>query len=174
MTVLMHWGQTGSRRQPGRELTGKRPGGNIWRMVDKVYANSVYHPDRMNGVLEALEVEELEKLIVWIVKRLRQCRMLDRFRFDGLLTVAIDGTKIHKFKNFRCEHCTHQPHKNRKTTTFHCVLMGKIITPLGLEGRKRGYQYPKERRLRDGARLRPKRQCLEKLLPDPSDQSTIK
>ena len=40
MTVLMmHCGQCGSRRQLGRELTGKRLGGNIWRMIGKVYSN---------------------------------------------------------------------------------------------------------------------------------------
>jgi len=133
MTVLMmHCGQTGSRRQLGRELAGKRLGGNIWRMVGKVYSDVVCHPDTMNGVLETLEIEELEKLIVKIVTRLRKCRMLDRFRFDGLLTVAIDGTKILKFKKRHCEHCTHQTHKNGKRTYFHCVLVAKIVTPLGL------------------------------------------
>ena len=133
MTVLMmHCCQCGSRRQLGRELTGKRLGGNIWRMIGKAYANVVCHPDTMNGVLEALEPEELEKLIVAIVTRLRKCRVLDRFRFDRLLTVAIDGTKILSFKKQHCEHCTHQTHKNGKTTYFHCVLVAKIVTPIGL------------------------------------------
>jgi hypothetical protein len=133
MTVLMmHCGQCGSRRQLGRELTGKRLGGNLWRMIGKAYSNVVCHPDTMNGVLEVLEPEELDNLIVAIVTRLRRCRALDRFRFDGLLTVAIDGTKILKFKERHCEHCTHQTHKNGKTTYFHCVLAAKIVTPIGL------------------------------------------
>jgi hypothetical protein len=133
MTVLMmHCGQTGSRRQLGRELAGKRLGGNIWRMIGKAYANVVCHPDTMNGVLEALDPQEFEKLIVAIVTRLRKCRVLDRFRFDRLLTVAIDGTKILSFKKQHCEHCTHQTHKNGKTTYFHCVLVAKIVTPIGL------------------------------------------
>ena len=58
--------------------------------------------------------------------------MLDRFRFDGLLTVAIDGTKILKFKKCHCEYCTHQTHKNGKITYFHYVLLAKIVTPVGL------------------------------------------
>ena len=133
MTVLMmHCGQCGSRRQLGRELTGKRLGGNVWRMIGKAYSNVVCHPDTMNGVLEVLEVEELDNLIVAIVTRLRRCRALDRFRFDGLLTVAIDGTKILKFKQCHCSHCTHQTHKNGQTTYFHCVLAAKIVTPMGL------------------------------------------
>ncbi len=133
MTVLMmHCGQCGSRRQLGRELVGKRLGGNIWRMIGKVYANIACHPDTMNGVLEALDPEEVDQLIVAIVTRLRKSRVLDRFRFDGLLTVAIDGTKILKFKKRHCDHCTHQTHKNGKTTYFPCVLVAKIVTPIGL------------------------------------------
>ncbi len=133
MTVLlMHCGQCGSRRQLGRELTGKRLGGNIWRMIGKAYANAVCHPDTMNGVLEALDPEELEKLIAAITTRLRRSRALDRFRFDGLLTVAIDGTQILSFKDRHCEHCTHQTHSNGKTTYFHNVLVAKIVTPIGL------------------------------------------
>jgi hypothetical protein len=128
--LMMHCGQCGSRRQLGRELAGERLGANIWRMVGKAYKVAC-HPDTMNGVLEVLEPEELEKLIVAIVTRLRKSRALDRFRFDGMLTTAIDGTKILKFNEKHCEHCTHQT-QNEKTTYFHCVLVAKIVTPIGL------------------------------------------
>ena len=129
---MMHCDQCGSRRQLGRELTGKHLGGNIWRMIGKVYSNVACHPDTMNGVLEVLEVEELDKLIVAILTRLRRCRALDRFRFNGFLTVAIDGMKILKFKKCHCERCTHQTYKGGQTNYFHCVLAAKIVTPIGL------------------------------------------
>ena len=46
--------------------------------------------------------------------------------------MAIDGTKILKFKERHCQHCTHQTHSNGQTTYFHCVLAAKIVTPIGL------------------------------------------
>lgn len=132
MTMMMFCGQCGSRRQMGLELNdGKRFGGNIWRMIGKVYAEINCHPDTMNNVLTILPPEETEQLIAQIVGRLRTARVLDKFRFNGQLTVAVDGTKIIKFSERHCEHCTSQTH-NGVTTYFHYVLAAKIVTPIGL------------------------------------------
>ena len=132
MTVLMMYcGQCGSRRQLGRELTGKRLGGNIWRMVGKVYSDVVCHPDTMNAVMETLDPAEVERLISLVATRLRKSRVLDPFRFDGQLIVAVDATGILKFKRRHCEHCTHQTNDG-VTTYFHNVLAAKIVTPIGL------------------------------------------
>ena len=132
MTVLMmHCGQCGSRRQLGRELVGGRFAGNIWRMVGKAYSTVACHTDTLNGVMEALDPEHTERLIAVVFDRLRRMRALDRFRFDGKLTVAIDGTKLLSFKKRHCEHCTHQT-QNGITTYFHYVMVAKVVTPIGL------------------------------------------
>ena len=132
LTMMMFCGQCGSRRQLGLELNdGKRFGGNIWRMIGKAYANINCHPDTMNNVLTILPPEEVEKLIVQIVGKLRKSRVLDKFRFNGQLTVAVDGTKIIKFKDCHCEHCTYTTQNGIKTY-FHYVLAAKIVTPIGL------------------------------------------
>jgi len=132
MTVLlMHCGQCGSRRQLGRELRGGRLGSNIWRLVGKAHRHLACHPDTVNGVLEVLDPEQVEILIAEVFRRLRRARVLDRFRFNGKLVCAIDGTKVLSFKSRHCEHCTHQTQKG-VTTYFHYVLAAKIVTPLGL------------------------------------------
>ena len=128
---MMHCGQCGSRRQLGRELVGGRLGGNIWRMIGKAYSDVVCHPDTMNGVMEVLEPKHVEELISRVFDQLRKSRALDRFRFDGKLTVAIDGTKMMSFKKCHCQHCTHQT-KDGVTTYFHYVMVAKVVTPIGL------------------------------------------
>lgn len=130
--LMMFCGQCGSRRQLGRELNeGKRFGGNIWRMIGKTYSTIVCHPDTMNNVLTLLDPEELEKLITQISNKLRRSRVLDKFRFNGKLIVAVDGTQILKFNKPHCDHCTF-----KKTTNgiiySHYVLIAKIVTSIGL------------------------------------------
>jgi len=132
LVLMMHCGQCGSRRQLGRDLAGKRFGGNIWRLVGKVYTNLACHPDTMNNVMMILDPEQLDMLIVKIVGRLRSSRALDKFRFDGKLSVAIDATGILKFNEKHCDSCTHQTSASGKKVYFHNVLAAKIVTPIGL------------------------------------------
>lgn len=129
--LLMLCGQCGSRRKLGRELAGGRIGGNIWRMVGRSYCDVVCHTDTMNGVMEVLDPDQLEQLIAAVLTQLRKSRVLDRFRFDGKLVAAVDGTKMFAFKKRHCEHCTYQT-QDGVTTYFHYVLAAKIVTPIGL------------------------------------------
>ena len=132
MALMMFYGQCGSRRQLGRELNGgKRFGGNIWRLIGRTYSDITCHPDTMNDVMTLLAPSELENLIVLIVGKLRKSRVLDKFRFNGQLVVAVDGTKIMKFKQRHCEHCTYQT-QDGVTTYSHYVLAAKIVTPIRL------------------------------------------
>ncbi len=103
VVLLMHCGQCGSRRQLGRDLKEGRMGGNIWRMVGKAYSKVVCHADTVNGVMEILDPEQIENLIAAVFDRLRRARVLDRFRFDGKLTVAVDATQVLSFGKCHCE-----------------------------------------------------------------------
>ena len=131
LALLMHCGQCGSRRRLGRELKGGRLSGNVWRMVGRAACTVACHTDTMNGVMEALEPARLEELIAAVFSQLRRGRALDRFRFDGRLTAAIDGAKILSFGAQHCPHCLHQT-QDGVTRYFHYVLAAKIVTPCGL------------------------------------------
>jgi len=131
LALMMHCGQRGSRRRLGLELQGGCLASNIWRMVGQAGRALASHTDTMNDVLEALDPAHLEELIAAVFGQLRRCRALDRFRFEGLLTVAIDGTRVLSFKSRHCEHCTYQT-QGEVTTWFHFVLVAKIVTSLGL------------------------------------------
>jgi hypothetical protein len=129
--LLMFCGHCGSRRRLGRKLTGGRMGGNIWRLVGKAYSDVVLHTDTMNNVMSELEPEELDKLIAAVFSQLRSKRVLDRFRFDRKLVVAVDATQVFSSKKPHCENCTHQT-RDGVTTYFHNVLAAKVVTSLGL------------------------------------------
>jgi hypothetical protein len=131
LALVMFCGQRGSRRKLGEALKGGRLGGNLWRMVGRAGAVAACHTDTMNGVMETLDPAQIEGLIAAVFGQMRRLRVLDSFRFAGLLTVAIDGVKILSFKVKHCEHCTHQT-QNGVTTWFHYALVAKVVTPMGL------------------------------------------
>jgi hypothetical protein len=131
LTLLMHCGQCGSRRQLGRELAGGRLSANVWRLIGRVASNVACHSDTLNNVMESLDPAQLEHLIGAVFERLRRSRALDAFRAEGMLVAAIDGTKLFTFRQRHCEHCTTQTHEG-VTTYFHYVLAAKIVTPIGL------------------------------------------
>lgn len=132
MTVMMmHCGQCGSRRQLGRDLQNGRLASNIWRLVGKAH-DIICHPDTVNRVMEALDPSELESLTCAVFSQLRRSRALDRFRFDGMLNVAIDATGILKFSRKHCEACTYQTSQEGVKSYFHNVLAAKVVTPIGL------------------------------------------
>lgn len=129
--LLMFCGQCGSRRRLGRKLVGGRMGGNIWRLIGRAYSDVTLHTDTMNNVMSELDPQELEKLIAAVFTELRTRRVLDHFRFDGMLTVAVDATQVFSSKKPHCDHCTHQT-SNGVTTFFHNVLAAKVVTAIGL------------------------------------------
>lgn len=131
LALLMFCGQRGSRRRLGKALQDSRLASNIWRMVGKAGRTLACHPDTMNNLMEVLDPAQLEELIAAVFGQMRRARMLDSFRFDGRLTVAVDGAKLFTFSTQHCEHCTHQT-KDGLRRWFHYVLVAKVVTPVGL------------------------------------------
>jgi hypothetical protein len=130
LALVMFCGQRGSRRKLREALKWGRTGSNLWRMVGRA-AEAACHPDTMNHVMEILDPARLEELIAAVFGQLRRSRALDSFRFDGLVTVAIDGTRLFTFRQQHCEHCTYQT-QDGVTRWFHYVLVAKVVTPIGL------------------------------------------
>lgn len=131
LALMMFCGQRGSRRRLGRALYGGRLAARIWRLAGRAGETLACHTDTMNSLMEILDPAHLEQLTAAVFGELRRRRVLDSFRFDGLLTAAIDATKLFTFKTKHCDQCTHQT-KDGVTTWFHHVLVAKVVTPVGL------------------------------------------
>lgn len=66
-----------------------------------------------------------------MILRLLAMRCLDRYRIQGTLPVAIDGTGTHTFATRHCPYCLTQKHGD-VTVYYHMVVEAKIVTPDGL------------------------------------------
>lgn len=130
LALMMFSSQCGSRRRLGKALTGGRLAANIWRLAGKAFSEAC-HTDTLNNVMEGLAPEELEQLIVQIVGRLRQRKMLRRFLLDGKFVVPFDGTQLFRVNKPVGEGWLTQT-KDGKTTYSRYVLAAKIVTTAGL------------------------------------------
>jgi hypothetical protein len=87
--------------------------------------------DTVAGVLKSLDENALEDLKVHLVKVLLSKRVFDKWRHQGALMVAIDGTGIASFDHRHCDRCLVKTSKNDKSVWFHNVLEAKLVTPNG-------------------------------------------
>lgn len=53
------------------------------------------HKDTLINVISSIKFEELEKIQTKIIKTLIRSKMLDKYRFNGLFHVVIDGTNLY-------------------------------------------------------------------------------
>lgn len=70
---------------------------NINNILKTNYAE-LPHKDTLINVLSSIKFEELEDIQTKIIKTLIRSKMLDKYRFNGLFHVAIDGTGLYSTK----------------------------------------------------------------------------
>lgn len=73
----------------------------------------------------------LADLIARMIRALVRKKVLDRYRLQGALVIAVDGTGHLSFARRHCEHCLTQKHRGR-TVFLHKVLDAKLVTSNGL------------------------------------------
>ena len=56
------------------------------------------HKDTLINVISEIKFEELEKIQTMIIKSLIRSKMLDKYRFNGLFYIVIDGTNLYSTK----------------------------------------------------------------------------
>lgn len=97
----------------------------------KTFGHKLPGMDAVALVLKTLSPDELENLKSQLVNHLIEKRVFDKWRFDGHLVIAIDGTGIVSYDHQHCEHCLKKESKNGKITWFHNVLEAKLVTQNG-------------------------------------------
>ena len=83
--------------------------------------------ESVHQFLKKLPPEALEGLKRILIKGLVKRRVLDKFRFNNRLVVAIDGTGIFSFEQEPFPGCPHKTSKNGKKTWQAGLLEAKII-----------------------------------------------
>lgn len=131
LALIMLCCQCGSRRQLDRDSTREQFLLNFRMLLGDDEA-AVTCGDNMNRVLSMVAPSELQKLAVRCTKALNRRKVLRKFKCDGMLVVAVDGTQMLKFNTRHCKHCLTRDLGNGKTQYYHYVLAAKIVTPIGL------------------------------------------
>ena len=97
----------------------------------KAFGHRLPKMDTIANVFKEMPSQELEQLKQGLVKEIIERKVFDKYRFEGMITVAIDGSGIVTFEEMHCEHCLVKTSKNGKKTYFHNVLEAKIVTENG-------------------------------------------
>ncbi len=129
--LLMLCCQYGSRRQLDRQRACREFVLNLQTLLDDDEAGATC-ADNMNRVLERVGPRELEKLAARCTKAPNRKKVLRKFKCDGMLVVAVDGTQMLSFNQRHCPHCLTRQLANGKIQYYHYVLAAKIVTPVGL------------------------------------------
>ncbi len=87
--------------------------------------------DTVTMVFEKLDESELHQIKKHLVNQLIKRKVLDKYRLNGMLLVAVDGTGLVSFHKRHCDECLKKTSKNGVTTYFHNVLEAKIVTSNG-------------------------------------------
>jgi hypothetical protein len=131
LCLVMLCCQRGSRRQLDRDRTREQFLLNFRMLLGDDEA-AVTCADNMNRVLTMVAPGELEKLAVRCTKALNRRKVLRKFKYDGMLVIAVDGTQMLSFSSRHCEHCLTRTLSNGTTEYYHYVLAAKVVTPIGL------------------------------------------
>ncbi len=122
-----------------RQITEKmRPEENFFLNLKELCGQEdleqVPHGDTVEYLSMRMEPEEMEELVVKIIKLLLRGRVLERFRLQGIYyKIAIDGVHMYSFDYPHCDKCTKKTsEKTGKTTWFHYKLQASLVTSSGM------------------------------------------
>ena len=105
--------------------------GKFKKNFQKAFGSRLPKLDTVAKVLQKLDENELAQIKAKLVKELIGKRVFDKFRFNGKLLVAIDGTGLYTFNERHCGQCSVKTYKGGKKVWFHNVLEAKIVTANG-------------------------------------------
>jgi len=88
--------------------------------------------DTVDDFLRALPTENLERIKEVMVSELIKKRVLDKYRFNGYHSVAVDGSGLMSFTEEPFEGCPYKTNKKGKKTYSAYVLEAKILCENGL------------------------------------------
>lgn len=98
----------------------------------KIFKMNLPHMDTVDIVMRVLDVSQIEKIKVELVKSLIVKKVFYKYKFLGkYYKVAVDATHVMNVNEGHCDHCLYRTSKNGKVTYFHTVLEAKLIAENG-------------------------------------------
>lgn len=127
--VLLFLYRLGARRQIAQMLRGNGPSAAKFRALFGV--ESCPHGDTLNVTFQRVDPEQVQAVIIDMVKTLIRKKVLYPFRLLGrYFVIAIDGTGRLVFFERHCPHCLTATHHGQ-TIYYHPVLEAKLVCSNG-------------------------------------------
>lgn len=105
--------------------------GNFQENYFKLRGGKQPHMDTVDAVLRELNEDEIKKLKNTLIHVLLEKKVLDKGRFLGVdFLIAYDGTGVHTYKEYHCEHCL------TTTTKMTIKFLAAALTQLQSDGLK--------------------------------------
>ncbi len=120
----------GARRQASFQFRRPEMVSNINTLAGTNVEKPAHH-DTLEYFMKRTSTEDLVRTRTRMVRQLVRKRALDRFRVEGRVLVAADGTGIVTYSRRHCDHCLTQKHGD-VTIYYHLVLEAKLVTSNGM------------------------------------------
>ena len=131
--LLMFLEHLGSRRQIRNERGTDAFLENFAVLCGGPDVGTVADPDTLAYYAELLDPDPLEELRADMLRRLIRMKILDQYRIENCIPVAVDGTQLFTFDYEPWEACCHRKvGKNGETQYFSYALDAKVVTPNGM------------------------------------------
>jgi len=104
---------------------------NFRQNYRKAFGHRLPDMDTVSLIFGSLPEDELESIKQQLIRQLIEKRVLDKWRFEGDVVVAIDATGIASYDHEHCPSCLTKTSKRGKKTWFHNVLEAKLVTSNG-------------------------------------------
>ena len=130
--ILMFMMHLGSRCQMRFERDTAVFADNMAKLSGQGDVGYVADPDTLAYYAEKISVEEVEKILGFMIRHLIRMKALDGFRLYDYFTIAIDGTQICTFDKEPWPDCPHRKRSNGTIQYFAYVLDAKLVTHCGM------------------------------------------
>jgi len=121
-----------SRRQFGLERVTETFAANLARLCGQDGPEAAAHPDTLARYARELPADALAELPARLVAALIRKRCLDPFRLRGKFMVAIDGSRMHTFREAPWEGCPSTRLPDGSVRYHAHTLDAKVVSPCGL------------------------------------------
>ncbi|HAJ3957504.1 transposase family protein [Fictibacillus sp. Mic-4] len=101
---------------------------NVRRILKLDLLPELPHYDTINNFLCGLDMEELEKLRTYMVRKLVEKRCFEAYRIeDRYWGIIIDGTGLYTFNERHCDHCLKREFRDKETGETKSIYMHHVL-----------------------------------------------
>ena len=128
--ILMYMFRLGARREINHKLRGNKVSEKKFKAI--FGTEEIPHGDTLNYGFKRVNPEEVQAIVIKLVKKLIRKKVLTPWRLFGIYyLITFDGTGVLTFSERHCQYCLTQKLTNGVIRYYHPVLEAKLVTASG-------------------------------------------